>query len=72
MSERWKFQLIYGFSWGGILTVAMTLLKAWQEESLTVFLTWGFLVRLAIFCSLGVFALGYFKWKEKEKKVAKK
>jgi hypothetical protein len=71
MSARWKHQLRFGLLWGTVMAILMTTFYAWENENWNLFLTWNFLLRLAIFNAVGVFIVGYFSWKDTEKALAK-
>ncbi|WP_333598947.1 hypothetical protein [Flavobacterium sp.] len=71
MSERWKFQLKVGIFWGLFMIVFMTLMD-WKEKPILTEVTLPkFYVKLAIYLLVGIFGLGYFNWKEKEKQEKK-
>ncbi len=68
MSERWKHQIKIGIFWGLFMTVFNVLFEL-QEKPLNVQLTTPNLyIRLVVFTFFGIFLLGYFNWKGKQKK----
>jgi hypothetical protein len=71
MTARWKYQFRFGLLWGTLMTVLMTAFNAWENENWHMFLKWNFLLRLAVFCAVGIFLVGYFNWKDKERALSK-
>lgn len=69
MSERWKYQIKTGLPFGIIMPIAMTLLDWWGSSTslADAFISKKFLAQLAIFLSVGVFAIGYSNWRERAK-----
>ena len=71
MSEKWKFKLKTGLIWGVFMAVVMTAIEALEKHSFGVYLSWKFVAQLLIFSVMGVFVLGYFNWKAREKATKK-
>jgi hypothetical protein len=67
MSERWKYQLKTGMFWGVFMAVSMTMIDACEHKNFGLILSWNFLLKFIVFCAVGIFILGYFNWKAKEK-----
>lgn len=70
MSEKWKFKLKTGLIWGVFMAVVMTGIEALEKHTFEVYISWKFVAQLLIFTVCGVFILGHFNWKAKEKTVA--
>ncbi len=66
MSERWKYQLQYGLVWGLVVTL-ITFLFGLTQKTIDESLTLGLLLRGLIYCVIGVFVLGYFQWRARQK-----
>ncbi len=69
MSERWKYQFKTGLPFGIMMPVVMTLFD-WFGTSASfdeAFFSMNFLVKLVIFLLGGIFVIGYFNWREKQK-----
>jgi hypothetical protein len=68
MSERWKYQLKTGTFWGLFMSL-FSLIFRLNEVSLSQQLSSvEFYVRLAGFVILGIFVLGYFNWRSRQKR----
>jgi energy-coupling factor transporter transmembrane protein EcfT len=67
MSERWKYQVKHGLFYGILMAVLTALWKLTDNTFKEAFLTWNFLLRVVIFVLVGIFLVGYFNWKEKQK-----
>lgn len=68
MSERWKYQIKNGVTWGVFMTVFMILFDIKQvpfEEQIS---KPEFYFRALAYIAIGIFVLGYFTWKSKNKK----
>ncbi len=68
MSERWKFQLKNGLPFGIFMSVWMAAWDAYCQSSLAEMYSLKSIARLFIFCMAGVFLLGYYNWKNLQKK----
>ena len=72
MNERWKYQIKVGLFWGLFMVICISLFE-WKEKPILVELTtFKFYVRAALYIVVGIFAIGYFHWKEKKKQEEKK
>jgi len=67
MSERWKYQITTGGSWGLFMTLLMAFFESEKTSFLAQLFTWQFYFRLIAFLITGIFILGYFTWKAKTK-----
>ncbi len=67
MNERWKYQIKTGLPFGFSMPIILTLWD-WYDTSFTeAFFTKKFLISVVVFIFVGVFAIGYSNWKEKQK-----
>lgn len=69
MGERWEYQIKKGLPFGISMPLIMTLFD-WYGTSETfteAFFSWKFLVKFIVFMTLGIFAIGYSYWREKQK-----
>lgn len=71
MSERWKYQIKTGLPFGIGFPVFMTIMEAWSNDSAMVFISWKFVVKLLVMVAVGVFVIGYYNWKAKQKELEK-
>lgn len=71
MSERWKFQIRSGLTYGIIAAIISGLFRLKDKTFDELFLSYQFLVRLLVFIAVGIFALGYWNWKSKQKEFRK-
>ncbi|MEC5164568.1 hypothetical protein RCH18_000284 [Flavobacterium sp. PL11] len=67
MSERWKYQIKTGGLWGLIIAVIIPTLDLFQLSFEHAFLSRQNLVRTAYFIIVGVFLIGYLRWRKKVK-----
>jgi hypothetical protein len=67
MRERWKYQIKAGLPFGLIMPIAITAMDWYGTSFEEAFLTRKFLVYLGVFLFGGIFVIGYFNWKEKQK-----
>jgi len=68
MSERWKYQIKMGGFWGVFMVVFMILFEL-QEKTISQQLSeTNFYIRAFGYIVIGIFVLGYFTWKEKNKR----
>ncbi|WP_298139955.1 hypothetical protein [Flavobacterium sp.] len=71
MSERWKYQLKMGGFWGLFMVVFMTLFELKEKTVSQQLSEANFYIRAITYIVIGIFVLGYFNWKEKEKREKK-
>jgi len=71
MSERWKYQLKMGGFWGVFMTIFMTLFEIKEKPLMEQITSYNFYLRAVIYISVGIFVLGYYNWKQKEKNQSK-
>lgn len=71
MSERWKYQLKMGGFWGVFMTVFMTLFEIKEKPLMEQITSYNFYLRAVVYISVGIFVLGYYNWKQKEKSQSK-
>nr|WP_309757303.1 hypothetical protein [Flavobacterium sp.] len=67
MSERWKYQIKMGGIWGVFMTVFNVLFNIKEIPFSVQVATLNFYIRAATFILIGIFVLGYFTWKSKQK-----
>lgn len=67
MSERWKYQLKMGGFWGVFMTVFMTLFEIKEKPFMEQITSYNFYLRAVVYIGVGIFVLGYYNWKQKEK-----
>lgn len=67
MSERWKYQLKTGGLWGVFMTLFNVLFEIKEKPLYQQFSSTNFYIRAAVFILVGIFGLGYYNWKQKEK-----
>lgn len=66
MSERWTFQLKSGLIFAFVFTFMMCVMN---EKSLEIqFNSTNFYIRILTNILVGVFVIGYFKWKGQDEK----
>ena len=68
MNERWKYQVKMGGFWGIFMIVFMTLFEIKEKSISEQFSSSDFYIRAISYLVIGVFVLGYFNWKAKEKR----
>jgi hypothetical protein len=68
MSERWKYQIKNGGTWGVFMTVFMILFDIKQVPLAEQMSKPEFYFRALAYVAIGIFVLGYFTWKSKNKK----
>jgi putative Mn2+ efflux pump MntP len=68
MSERWKYQLKTGGIWGVFMVIVITVFDLKDKPLIEQLSSWNFYVRSIIYIGIGIFVLGYFNWKAKEKR----
>lgn len=67
MNERWKHQIKAGLPFGIIMPVLLTLFEGYGASYKDAFFSERFLMQLGIFLFVGVFVIGYSKWREVRK-----
>lgn len=67
MSDRWKYQIKSGLPFGLLLPIFITALDWYGTSFEEAFLTQKFMISLAVFLFAGIFIIGYFNWREKQK-----
>lgn len=67
MSERWKYQIKMGGIWGVFMTVFNVLFNIKEIPFSVQVATLNFYIRATTFILIGIFVLGYFTWKSKQK-----
>lgn len=72
MSERWKYQLKTGGIWGVFMVIVITFFDLKDKPIITQLSSWNFYVRGVIYIGIGIFVLGYFNWKAKQKRDSQK
>ncbi len=68
MSERWKYQIKTGGSWGIFMNAFMILFEIKQVPFLEQVAKPEFYIRGILYILIGIFVLGYFTWKSKIKR----
>jgi hypothetical protein len=68
MNKRWKYQIKSGLPFGLLLPIVLGLLDWYGTSFSEAFLTKRFLINLIIFLFGGIFVIGYYNWKEVQKK----
>jgi len=67
MSERWKYQIKMGGFWGIFMTAFMTWYESKQHPLSEQLSSPQLYIRLAGFLVFGIFVLGYYTWKSRNK-----
>ncbi len=67
MSERWKYQIKMGGIWGVFMTVFNVLFDIKETPFSTQVATPTFYFKSIAYILVGIFVLGYFTWKSKQK-----
>jgi nicotinamide riboside transporter PnuC len=67
MWERWKYQIKTGLPFGLILPIVITSFDWYGTSFSEAFWTKKFLFSLIVFLFSGIFIIGYFNWREKQK-----
>lgn len=68
MSERWKYQIKTGGFWGIFMTVFNVLFEIKEKSLIEQLTSKTFYLKLVVYVLVGIFALGYFNWKQKLKR----
>ena len=67
MSERWKYQIKSGLFFGLAMSVIIGIWEVYISSFSEVFLNYRYYLRIGILTLAGIFFVGYFHWKEKQK-----
>ena len=67
MSERWKYQITMGSIWGIAMTVFNVLFNLKEIPFSQQIVSTVFYLQVAGYILVGIFVLGYFTWKSKQK-----
>jgi hypothetical protein len=67
MSERWKYQIKMGGIWGVFMTVFNVLFDIKETPFSAQVAAPTFLFKAIAYILVGIFVLGYFTWKSKQK-----
>ncbi len=67
MSERWNYQIKTGLLWGLIMIILMALFESQETPIQQQLASSRFYIRGSIYILVGIFLLGYFNWKQKQK-----
>lgn len=60
-----------GGFWGVFMTVFMTLFEIKEKPLMEQITSYNFYLRAVVYISVGIFVLGYYNWKQKEKSQSK-
>jgi len=71
MSERWQYQIKSGGFWGLFMTAFSVFFEIKEKPFMTQLSNPNFYIRAVGYILIGIFVLGYFNWKQKEKREAK-
>lgn len=69
MSERWKYQIKIGLSWGIFMTVFNMLFELQEYSIMEQIVKPSFYIRAIFMIAVGIFVLGYYNWKITKKPV---
>jgi len=69
MSERWKYQIKTGGTWGVFMTLLMVFFESENTSIIAQLLSWQFYFRLVALLVTGIFVLAYFTWKARVKRM---
>jgi hypothetical protein len=69
MNERWKYQIKTGGGWGIFMSVFMILFEIKEVPFLEQVSKPSFYIRALAYIAVGIFILGYFNWKAKNKRL---
>lgn len=67
MSERWKYQIKMGGIWGLFMTVFNILFDLKETPLAAQVNTPAFYLKAVAYILVGIFVLGYYTWKSKQK-----
>ena len=68
MSQRWKYQIKNGLFWSFFMSAFNVLFNIKEISLLDQLSSDKFYIQFLIYTIVGIFILGYFTWKEIEKK----
>ena len=68
MSERWRYQVKTGGFWGIFMTLFNVLFELKEKPFSTQISNPNLYLRAFFYLVTGIFLLGYFNWKQKEKR----
>jgi len=68
MSERWKYQIKSGGLWGIFMILFMSLYELKEKSFSEQLSNANFFIRALFYLITGIFLLGYYNWKQKEKR----
>ncbi len=68
MSERWRYQIKTGGFWGIFMTLFNVLFELKEKPFLTQISNPNLYLRAFFYLVTGIFLLGYFNWKQLEKR----
>ncbi|MEI7508616.1 MAG: hypothetical protein WCJ62_04050 [Flavobacterium sp.] len=68
MSERWKYQIKTGGFWGIFMTLFNILFELKEKPFSTQISNPNLYLRAFFYLVTGIFLLGYFNWKQLEKR----
>ena len=71
MSERWKYQIKSGGIWGLFMSVFILLFNMKEQPIAEQLQHPEFWVRTFVYLIVGIFGLGYYNWKQKQKQQSK-
>ncbi|MEY2922186.1 hypothetical protein [Flavobacterium sp.] len=71
MSERWKYQLKSGGLWGLFMSVFILLFNMKEQPIAEQLQHPEFWVKTLVYLIVGIFGLGYYNWKHKQKQQSK-
>ena len=68
MSERWRYQIKTGGFWGVFMILFMSLFELKEKPFMQQLSNPNFYIRAFFYLATGIFLLGYYNWKQKEKR----
>jgi hypothetical protein len=71
MSERWKYQIKSGGIWGLFMSGFSLFFNMKEQPIAEQLQNPQFWFRTVIYLTIGVFGLGYYNWKQKQKQQSK-
>ncbi len=67
MNERWKYQFKVGTFWGVFMAIFNVLFELKEKPVDAQLTSPAFYLKALLYILVGIFVLGYFNWKQKEK-----
>jgi hypothetical protein len=64
MSDRWKFQLVFGSLWALLVSVVLIIIDLKDKGLAEQFSGPGVYIRTAITFLIGIFGFAYYMWKQ--------